>query len=203
MSVQNDTMHLAARRRANRLGKVRILKLALPGAACLLLIVCIAQVVFGTISASAVQGAQPGVAKMIGPRFTGTNPDGRSFVITGADGMRDEKVSNRILITQPVLTLRTPEGKTRVMTSKTGAYDEAGHAMILTGDVEMSDGTGTQFTAQQARIDTRTQTISGQTGLQVAGQRGQVQSGTYDVQDEGDRLILKGGVRGRLTPAQK
>jgi lipopolysaccharide export system protein LptC len=113
--------------------------------------------------------------------------------------MADAEGQGRIRITAPVLTLKTAEGATKTMTAKSGVYDEADHSLLLTGDVKMDSGTGTHFAAQQARIDTRTQTVSGQKGLQVAGSQGQVQSGSYTASDDGDRLILKGGVRGRLN----
>ena len=86
------------------------------------------------------------------------------------------------------------------MTARAGVFDEAAHALVLTGDVRMDDGRGGRFTANQARIDTRTGAVSGQSGLRVETGAGVVQGGSYEADELGDRLILKGGVRGRLTP---
>jgi lipopolysaccharide export system protein LptC len=200
MSLRSEDMPMGARRREKRLANVRILRWALPTLAGALLVLCIVQVVLSMLSAPTPDAEPAQVSRMLKPHFSGTNPDGRAFKITGSEGLRDENHAGRILITDPVLTLRTVEGRTQQATAKTGAYDEPTHSLVLKGDVRMDNGAGSQFAAQEAHVDTRTGVVSGQTGLQIDRSNAQVQSGAYTVESEGDRVILKGGVRGRLTP---
>ena len=200
MSLRAVGMPINARRRERRLANVRTLRWALPITAGALLIACIVQVGLSTMSAPTEEAEPAQISKMLKPHFSGTNPDGRAFSITGREGVRDEKQAGRILIADPVLTLHTVEGRTKQATAKSGVYDEPGHTIILTGDVKMDNGAGSRFSADQARIDTLTGVVSGQTGLQIDRDDAQVQSGSYTVENKGDRLILKGGVSGRLTP---
>ena len=200
MSLRAVGMPINARRRERRLANVRTLRWALPLTAGALLIACIVQVGLSTMSAPTEEAEPAQISKMLKPHFSGTNPDGRAFSITGREGVRDEKQAGRILIADPVLTLHTVEGRTKQATAKSGVYDEPGHTIVLTGDVKMDNGAGSRFSADQARIDTLTGVVSGQTGLQIDRDDAQVQSGSYTVENKGDRLILKGGVSGRLTP---
>lgn len=200
MSLRSAGMSMNARRREKRLANVRVLRWALPLTAGVLLIACIVQVAMSTMSAPTPEVEPAQVSKMLKPHFSGTNPDGRTFTITGREGVRDEKQVGRIIIADPVLTLRTADGATKQATAKSGVYDEPAHRLVLTGDVKMDNGGGSRFSAQEAHIDTRTGVVSGQTGLQIDRDNTQVQSGSYTVEDKGDRLILKGGVSGRLTP---
>lgn len=200
MSLRSEGMPMNARRREKRLANVRALRWALPMAAGALLILCIAQVALSMMSAPTPEAEPAQVSKMLKPHFSGADPDGRTFKITGREGVRDEKQAGHIVIADPVLTLRTAEGATKQATAKSGVYDEPGHTLILTGDVKMDNGAGSRFSAQKAHIDTRTGVVSGQTGLQIDRDDAQVQSGSYTVENKGDRLILKGGVSGRLTP---
>lgn len=200
MPLRSVGMPIDAHRRERRLANVRLLRWALPAAAAVLVIVCAVQVGLGALNASSQQAEPVRVSKMLKPHFSGTNPDGRAFSITGREGVRDDKDRGRIVIADPILTLKTESGATRRATAKTGVYDEARHSLVLTGDVKMDNGAGTQFASQEALVDTKTGAVSGQTGLRIDRAGGQVESGDYQVEDKGDRLILKGGVRGRLTP---
>jgi lipopolysaccharide export system protein LptC len=199
MALGSDILPTQAQRRVTRLSRVKLLRRALPAAAVGLLLVCAAQVALGDRPRQAAPTRDASEAKMLKPRFSGRTPDGRSFVITGKDGMRENATASDIRISEPVLTLRRENGRTQQMTAKSGLYDEDRHTLLLTGDVRMDNGAGSRFAAKEARIDTRSGAISGQSGLRAEGQSGQVQAQTYEADEKGDRVILKGGVRGRLT----
>lgn len=200
MTTGVATPSIDAQRREARLSRVKILRRALPAIAVGLIVICTVQVVLSTRSGPSTAPVAEGAAKMLLPRFSGRTSDGRSFVITGKDGVREDGEAGRIRISEPVLILRRDNARTQRMTAASGLYDETGHTLLLTGDVRMDNGSGTRFASNEARIDTRHGTVSGQKGLRVEGAAGAVQSGSYTADDEGDRVILKGGVRGRLTP---
>lgn len=198
MALGSDIQPPEAHRRTTRLTRVRQLRRVLPATAVGLLLLCAAQVALGDRPRQVASDQGAGEAKMLKPRFSGRTPDGRSFLITGTDGIRANADATDIRISDPVLTLRRQNGRTQQMTAKSGLYDETGHTLVLTGDVKMDNGAGSRFAAKEARIDTRSGAISGQSGLRAEGQSGEVQAQTYEADEKGDRVILKGGVRGRL-----
>lgn len=200
MASQADALSNRAERREKRLSTVALLKRGLPAAAGALVILCIVQVAFRSFAAEPEPVAPTESSAMIGPHFSGQSADGRAFRITGERGVRDAKVEGRILITAPVLSLRNSDGVTQKATARSGTYDEPARTLLLTGDVRMDNGAGARFSAERASIDTRTGKVSGQSGLRIDSGQNQVQSGDYSVEEKGDRLIMKGGVRGRFTP---
>jgi lipopolysaccharide export system protein LptC len=197
MAMGAANLMTPADRRAHRLVQVRRLRRALPIAAIALLAICLLQVVVGGVSRSAPETPQADVAKMLSPRFSGRAPDGRRFAITGESGVRSETDLNQIDIAAPVLTLQDGE-RTQRMTAVAGVYDEAAHTLRLVGEVKIDTGGQAQLAAREAVIDTRTGAISGQRGLTVQAGARQVEAESFSTDEDGDRIILKGGVRGRL-----
>ena len=200
MAIQADALSNGTERHEKRLSVVALLKRGLPVAAGLLVIACIAQVAVRSLAAEPEPSGPAAASAMIRPHFSGQSTDGRAFRITGEEGARDPKVEGRILITSPVLSLRNKDGSAQTATARNGVYDEPARTLLLTGDVRMDNGAGAKFSAERASIDTRTGTVSGQSGLRIDSGQNQVQSGDYQVEEKGDRLIMKGGVRGRFTP---
>jgi lipopolysaccharide export system protein LptC len=199
LPLQAQTTTLAAERRRKRISTIVVLRRALPLLAVGLLGLCAAQIVANLLDRPTAQPAPAQASAMIEPRFSGSSSKG-SFRITGRTGLRDETAGERILIAEPVLTLRSQGGGTRKATAKSGVYDESAHSMLLTGDVRIDDGSGGRFAAKEARIDTRTGVLSGQVGMRFEGAAATVESRSFVVEEEGERMILKGGVRGRLNP---
>lgn len=199
-ALSDRDLTVQARRRRARVATVKRLRFALPAAAGALVLLCVVQVVLRGPMVDAAGAKQAEERKMIGPRFSGKTRDGRSFVIVGKVGMNDAATQDRILISEPVLTLKTKAGGTSTATARSGVYAEAARKLTLNGDVRLDDGSGTRFLSEEAVIDTRTGKVSGQAGLRVESSAGNVESKSYEAQDEGDRVVFKGGVRGRLTP---
>lgn len=197
MAMGAANLMTPADRRAHRLVQVRRLRRALPIAAVALLAICLLQVLVSGFSGAAPETAQADAAKMLSPRFSGRAPDGRRFAITGESGVRSEADPNQIDIAAPVLTLQDGE-RTQRMTALTGVYDEAAHTLRLVGEVKINTGAQAQLSAREAVVDTRTGAISGQKGLTVQAGARQVQADSFTTDEDGDRIILKGGVRGRL-----
>lgn len=200
MARPADAISIGADQRQRRLSAVAVLRRALPIAAGALLVLCVIQVAVRTLAGSTGPEAPAETAAMLKPQFSGMNANGRAYTLTGSRGVRDKENPNSILITAPVLTLRSEGGPTRTATAKAGTYNEAAHTMLLTGDVRMDNGDGARFAAERALIDTRTGAVSGQAGLRFEQGGTQIESGDYAVEEKGDRVIMKGGVRGRITP---
>ncbi len=100
MTLRSASIPGTARQRERRLENVKVLRWALPLSAGALLILCIVQVALSTMSAPTPEAEPAQVSKMLKPHFSGTNPDGRTFSITGREGVRDE--STRAASSSPI-----------------------------------------------------------------------------------------------------
>jgi lipopolysaccharide export system protein LptC len=189
-----------ARRRAARLVGVRRLKTALPVAAIGLLALCLIQVTARGPLGEPATAPPSDERRMLGPRFSGKTGDGRAFVITGREATSQDVSDARIVIAEPVFRLSARTGATSTATARSGVYREAARELVLTGGVKLDNGLGTTFTTPEAVVDTRSGRITSRTGLRVKGAAGQMQAGAFEADDEGGRVVLKGGVRARLNP---
>ena len=200
MPLRSADPAIEAHRRAGHLTRVKVLRRVLPGVAAALVTLCVAQVATGALTTAAQRPEPAAVDTMLSPRFSGRSADGRSFTITGREGRRLEAGSDKVVIAEPVMLLRSASNNTKRVTANSGVLDQTAHTMVLTGNVKMVSASGSNFSAKEARIDTRTGSVTGQSGLTMESSAGTVQSGSYDAETKGDRVILKGGVRGRLNP---
>lgn len=200
MTSSHSTLPGHAGQRERRLIQVARLRKGLPIAAGVLAIVCATQIIYRNMSAGPAPAPAAAEPKMLNPSFAGSSRDGRSYVLTGSEGMRDPKTETQIMIEKPIITLTSKTQQITKMTAKTGVYDELAHSLFLKGDVRVDNGSGSKFSSETALVDTRTGQVSGQSGLTAQSSAGQIQSGSYTASDEGERVIFKGGVRGRLNP---
>jgi lipopolysaccharide export system protein LptC len=73
----------------------------------------------------------------------------------------------------------------------------------LEGDVVMTDAGGYTFTSQKTRMYVRENRVEGQEPLNGFGAVGEVRADSYEVLDDGNRIILKGNVWTKFTPKKK
>ncbi len=177
-----------------------MLRTALPAVAGALLVACALQVALRGLTAPQPAAPAPAASKMISPRFSGTGGGGQTFTVSGREGMADQTDPGLILIDQPVLKITAKGRGDTTMTARTGVYNEAENKLLLRDDVRIDNGAGSSFRSARAVIDTRTGQVSGQSGLTARTRAAEVQARDYTVMDEGDRMVLGGGVRGRINP---
>ena len=85
---------------------------------------------------------------------------------------------------------------TRV-TAKSGVYSEDRRVLNLDGGVKMSGGDVTFDTASSI-FNTATGELEGEGLISGASSLGEITAKSYGVYDKGERLVFKGGVRGRI-----
>lgn len=184
--------------RARRLRIVRGLRRGLPAFACVVAVAVVAQSAWRALAHPAgVPGAAASATVVSAPRFFGVTKAGRAYTVAGKQGERTGD-GEAMRISEPVIEVAEPKGAKR-LTARTGVYDPDAHRLVLQGGVRMTDPSGSQLASESATIDTRTGAVQSQAGLQANNDVGQVTSKAYDIQDNGDRVVFKGGVRGRLN----
>ena len=135
--------------------------------------------------------------QLVNPRFVGKDEKGRAFIITATSAERDENDYQRVLLNQPSLVLDAEGESPSKVTAKTGVYSEDLRVLNLDGGVKMS-GSNADFNTQSSIFNTATGELEGQGQIAGVGPLGEITAKSYGVYDKGERLVFKGGVRGRL-----
>jgi lipopolysaccharide export system protein LptC len=183
-------------RRRSRL--IRRLRVILPLVIAAILAAMAGFVIRTTIVGVTAQPSNPDAPiRLVNPRFVGRDDKGRAFVLTARSATRDENDYQRVLLDQPALILDA-EGENPVRVSaKAGVYREDRRVLNLDGGVKMTGG-DLNFDTASSIFNTATGELEGQGQISGAGSLGEITAKSYGVYDKGDRLVFKGGVRGRL-----
>jgi lipopolysaccharide export system protein LptC len=182
----------AARRRSARLSGLRFVFVALAAGAF--------ASIFVFMAVNAVSGGQAGQAEAAGaaqrmenPRFVGRSKTGKRYIITAKTAVR-QPGSEAILLETPIYE----EDTGRKMLSIRGLYDPAARTIQLDGDVNFEGADGQGFASTNAFIDAEAGVIRGERAIRGAGPLGSVRSDTYEIAEDGRRIILRGRVQGTI-----
>jgi len=177
---------------------IRRLRVILPGLIGLILLSMLGFVLHTTLLGRDSSKAEPDAPiELVNPRFVGKDDKGRAFVLTAAAAVRDENDYQRVLLDRPALILDAEGVNPTRVTAKSGVYNEDRKMLNLDGGVKMSGGDVTFDTASSI-FNTATGELEGQGQIAGASQLGEITAKSYGVYDKGERLVFKGGVRGRI-----
>ena len=183
-------------RRRSRL--IRTLRLLLPAIMLAIVGLLALQVVWkGLAEQPAAQREARTAIRLLNARFVGRVEDGRGFMLGAKQAIRSEDDYQSVSLIEPMLTVGDGVAASRVL-AKIGNYNERDKMLRLRGDVRIDDGKGLRFMSEEAIIDTRTGKVVGQSQVQGDGPLGQLNAKSYSVEDKGDRLVFRGGVRARV-----
>lgn len=180
------------RRRSHLIGGFRR---ALP----LLMIVVVGALIYWIVRESVgvktAPQAGPVAIRMLNPTFRGRD-DGRPFVLSAREAVRDGKNYQRIALVAPSLVLQNgpDEPPTRVSAQR-GVYREDTLILTLEGDVRYADAVGWTFLTRNAVVDTRRNLITGDEGIEGRGPSGRVAADSYVIYNQGERVTFRGNVR--------
>ena len=111
--------------------------------------------------------------------------------------VRDENDYQRVLLEEPALILDAEGVNPRRVTAKSGVYSEDRRVLNLDGGVRMS-GADTSFDTLSSIFNTATGELEGEGPISGSSSLGEITAKSYGVYDKGERLVFKGGVRGRI-----
>lgn len=183
------------RRRSRLIRRLRILLPALIVAILLSLLGFVLHTTFLGRDAAPQEADAP--IELVNPRFVGKDDKGRAFVITAASAVRDENDYQRVLLQAPALILDAEGVNPTRVTSKTGVFSEDRGMLNLDGGVKMGGG-DVAFETPSSIFNTATGELEGQGEIAGASSLGEITAKSYGVYDKGERLVFKGGVRGRI-----
>ena len=135
---------------------------------------------------------------MINPRFNGRDANDQPFVITAATAKQRRGEKQVVDLDSPVLE----DGLGTVVSAASGVYNRPDQALELTGDVELLDVNGYKFSTEAATMHVQENRIEGGAPLKGSGPLGEVRADSYEVVDNGNRIILRGNVWTRIVPEE-
>ena len=185
-----------ARRRSNL---VALMRLAFTACAAIS-----AGIMVGLLASNAVVSSPNSIEKlsgdevvtMVNPRFTGRDVAGRSFVITADTAQRRRGGGDEIDLSSPKLV--SEDGT--IVTAPAGLYNPNDQTLALYEDVRLINEKGYEFNSTSARMFVEEGRVEGIDPLNGRGPLGDVRSDTYEVLDEGDRVLLSGRVEMTIFP---
>jgi lipopolysaccharide export system protein LptC len=134
---------------------------------------------------------------MLNPRFTGRDSTGQSFQITADAARRRRAEDQAVDLVSPVLT---DEAGSRV-SAPSGMYDRAAGILELYDDVSITDASGYTFVSTGARVYVGEGRVEGLSPLQGKGPLGDIRCDSYEVLEDGNRIVCAGNVRTVIYPA--
>ena len=194
MSAAAPRTHLQRWKRRSR--TIAVLRKVLPAAIALLILGMASQVIWNSLAAKKGEAReQSAPIRMINPRFQGRDEQGRSFMIAAREARRDDKDLTKIVLDHPNVALAPETATPSRVSAASGVYTESDRILRLNGAVRIEDGDGYRFASDGAIVDTKAGTVVGAGSMVGDGPSGQMTADSYEVQDRGDRMIFKGGVR--------
>jgi len=127
---------------------------------------------------------------VLGPQFQGRDSHGKPYKLTADTARRRRENTNLVDLTNPHLE----DSTSTTVQARDGVYDEKNRVLDLVGDVVMEDAGGYTFTADRARMFVEEGRVEGKTPLHGVGPMGKVTADSYEVLDDGNRIVLKGNV---------
>ncbi len=134
---------------------------------------------------------------MVNPRFTGRDSTGQSFQITADAARRRRGDGQKVDLVEPVLI----DEAGGLVSAPTGMYDRAAGILELYDKVSITDASGYTFVSTGARVYVGEGRIEGLSPLKGKGPLGDIRCDSYEVLDDGDRVVCVGNVRTVLYPA--
>lgn len=188
---------IARWRRRSR--NIAILRIVLPALMALITVTLVAVVGWRSATQQSDAGREARTSiRLVNARFVGRVEDGRGFVLGARAAVRDEDDYQKVSLSEPILTIGGETVAPARVMARTGIYNERDRLLHLFGDVRIDDGMGNRVASDTSIIDTRTAKVVGDAGVLGDGPLGQVTAKSYSVEDKGDRMVLRGGVRARI-----
>ena len=133
---------------------------------------------------------------ILNPRFEGRDAMGRPYVITADQARRRVEDPSVVDLVNP----RLRDHASSVVEAREGVFDRDSQVLDLVDDVRMTDAAGYDFKTEAARMIVRENRVEGRKALRGGGPLGEVRANSYEVLDDGDRIILRGKVWTRFQP---
>lgn len=138
-----------------------------------------------------------GSQRIVNPRFVGRDEAGAPFTITAESAVRREGglagIADLVRPTLDYLLVGSDDASS--VLADTGVFDDGAQTLDLGGRVRLTTRSGYAFDTEAARIRLREGEISGDVPVSGSAPWGALRADSFEVYDEGRRIVLSGDVR--------
>lgn len=192
----------AARLRARVLRNLRFVLVALM--AVLALNIVIQSVLSGGRQAAVRQAVAGDGERIINPRFTGRDAEGRAYVLTADNAVRRSGgLGNLTDLENPRIDYALLFGAAdrpdaSEVLSRVGVFDDQARILRMTDTVRFTTRSGYRFRTEDAAIDLNNAMVFGEEPVEGSAPWGGVQAHGFELDEDGRRLRFTGGVVTRI-----
>ena len=141
--------------------------------------------------------------RMINPRYSGIDREGRPFVIIAASARQIPDRQDLVSLQAPVAEMTLRSGAHVHATSVSAVYQSQASLIDMFGDVTVTHQDGTRFVTQSARVNTAQNSAEGNDPVAGHGPAGSVKAQGFRILDKGDTIIFTGNADMLLNGARK
>ena len=185
-----------ARRRSSTVGMLRVIFVACAAISAGVIIGPIAATALSTNGQKIDQVAGDEIITMVNARFTGRNIAGEGYVITAAEARRRRADASIVDLINP----RLVDDQGTEVGAPIGVYYQNAEYLDLFQAVSVRDSDGYEFSTTAARVFVQEGRVQGLEPLSGNGPLGDVRADSYEIEDDGDRVILRGNVDLTIYP---
>jgi lipopolysaccharide export system protein LptC len=185
---------------------VSLLRLALPGAAVVLIGVVIAWSLWGQIEDgfrigfSFIDPDEAKTLRMVQPRFAGMQDDSRPYLVTADEAIRASPTARIVRLINPKGDMTMKGGAWVALMAASGNYDQKGGTLDLDDGVELFHDKGMHFASKTAHIDLKAGTAEGHDPVTGNGPSIDITGEGFKVLEGGKRIIFTGKAKAVLYP---
>ena len=181
--------------------RVRIMRMIFSACAAIAIGLFLGHIIRSAIAkeATPVLVSQDETVTMLNPRFSGRDSTGQSYQITADAARRRRSTDTTVDLVGPIL--RDEMGME--IRAPSGMYNRDEGILELYEDVRITDANGYTFMTSGARVFVGEGRVEGLSPLQGRGPLGDISCDSYEVLEDGNRVVCRGNVKTVLYPAPK
>src|SRR3954451_19940023 len=141
--------------------------------------------------------------RMVNPRYSGTDREGRPFVVIADSARQIPDRQDLVSLQAPIAELTLRSGEHVQATSVTAIYQSQAGVVDMFDDVTVTHQDGTRFITRTARVNTAQNAAEGDDPVAGHGPAGDVKAEGFRILDKGDTIIFTGKADMLLNGASK
>src|SRR4051812_33435037 len=141
--------------------------------------------------------------RMVNPRYSGIDREGRPFIVTADSGRQIPDRQDLVSLQAPVAEIKLRSGAQVQATAISGVYQSQASMIDLFGDVTVTHQDGTRFVTPTARVNTAQNAAEGNDPVAGHGPAGEIKAQGFRIIDKGDTIIFTGRADMLLNGARR
>ncbi|MGF1463098.1 MAG: LPS export ABC transporter periplasmic protein LptC [Maricaulaceae bacterium] len=190
---RRSTTLKAARARSDMVRRLRLVLLSAAGLAGVSII--------GVIVSFALGGGDPVIedpqerTRLVKPRFTGSDEDGRPYVLVAETAQTDQEDASKTVLSDPALDFSADGTEGGLVTAPVGRFDPESRELEMLENVVFERADGLTLRSTQALIEVAENRVNGDAPVRVEGEFGTIDAQGFRIEDGGNRVVFKGRAR--------